>query len=124
MSNAFKEGALGGIRFSAPVFSFGSTTPAVNSGFNFDLPIASIQSMGNNALSFTQNNANASRGFLSNVIGTSNAGVNATAQQSIAYQNNALKTVREMTPWHSAAFFNIADALEAVVTPQTFIRRF
>jgi len=107
MPNAFKENS-GGIRFTTPIFSFGTTTPAVNSGFSFDLPLATVQNMGNTALSFTNNNSSNNRGFLNNVIGTTSANVNATASQSFAAQNSAIDSMR----WSSGAMMiAIRDAL-------------
>lgn len=80
MSNGFQDNGGGGISFSAPIYSFGNTTPAVNSGTSFDLPMATIQAMQNRALEFSVQNSNANRGFLQNVIGNS--------QDSLTSYNN------------------------------------
>lgn len=71
MANAFQENSGGGISFSAPLFSFGNTTPAINSGYSFDIPMATIQAFQNRALEFSVQNSNANRGFLDNVMANS-----------------------------------------------------
>lgn len=73
MANAFQENSGGGISFSAPLFSFGNTTPAINSGYSFDIPMATIQAFQNRALEFSVQNSNANRGFLDNVMANSQA---------------------------------------------------
>lgn len=90
MPNGYQESNAGGISFSTPLFSFGNTTPAVNSGFNFDLPMATIQTFSNQALSFTQNNAALNKGFLQGVIDQSGKNVTATADAAFNLQSQAL----------------------------------
>lgn len=97
MANAYQESNLGGISYSTPIFSFGNTVPAINSGFSFDLPMATIQSFSNQALSFTANNAQANKTFLGNVI--NNAGRNVTATGDAAYnlQSQALQSINQIS---------------------------
>lgn len=90
MANGFQEGASGGISFRMPSFTFGNTNAAPNSGYSFDLPLATIQSFADRALTFTSNNSNANRGFLNSVIDRSQAQVSATGKQAIGYQNRTL----------------------------------
>lgn len=70
MANNFQENG-GGISYSAPLWSFGNTTPSINSGYSFDIPMATIQAFQNRALEFSAQNSNANRGFLENVMGNS-----------------------------------------------------
>lgn len=93
MANAYQESNSGGISFSTPIFSFGNTTPAVNSGLSFDLPLAAIQSFSNQALSFTSNNSSNNRGFLSNVINSVGSNVTSTADNAYNFQTSALSSL-------------------------------
>lgn len=97
MPNILNESNTGGISFSTPIFTFGNSVPAINSGFNFDLPIATIQSFTNQALSFTSNNAIANKGFMQNVISDSRAGVTATADKAYGLQSQALQSINQIS---------------------------
>jgi len=90
MANGFQQDAEGGIRFSLPSYGFGNTTPSINSGYSFDLPLASVQAFANNALSFSRNNAANNQAFLSGVISTSSMSVQATVNQALDYQKKTL----------------------------------
>lgn len=96
MPNNFQEGATGGISYSSPSLTFGTSVGAVNSGYNFDLPMATIQAFANNALTFTQNNSNANRGFLGGVIAQQQNAVSSTASQSMQFDYNALDFFKQV----------------------------
>lgn len=104
MANGFQENAKGGITFSAPLFSFGTTVPQVNSGFSFDIPLATIQSFQQSALGYSVQNSEANRGFLSNVINMGQKRVDSATRyqsdrvselsaSSINFQNQVLNSM-------------------------------
>lgn len=93
MSNGYTEGATGGITFAAPAFSFGNTQAGINSGYSFDLPLATVQAFQNSALSFTQNNAAGNKAFLNDVTARSQSNVTATADRAYQFQERGLDTI-------------------------------
>lgn len=93
----FKTDAVGGISFRTPIFQFGNTTPDINSGYSFDLPMATIQSFSNQALSFTQNNAAINQGFLGGVITNAQDNVNKTSDRAFATFDNVSNTMLRIT---------------------------
>ena len=94
MANAFQENATGGISLSFPAMNFGNTVAGVNSGYSFDLPMATIQAFANNALTFTQNNAANNQAFLSGVISKSSNAVTDTANRGFEFQTAALNVLQ------------------------------
>lgn len=70
----------GSISFSPLVVGAGVGSPS--GGLNFDIPLASIQALSNNALAFTANSNAVDLGFMSNVLKTSAATVDAASQRS------------------------------------------
>lgn len=95
MANDLKETAPGGgISYTSPVFQFGSTSPSINSGFSFDLPLAVIQSFSNNALAYTSANSQNNRNFLGGVINSTQAQVSGTAANAYTFQSKGLETLQ------------------------------
>lgn len=85
----------GGISYTAPSFTYG-TQQAVNGGFSFDLPLATVQAFTNNALSFSANNSANAQGFLQGVLNSAQSNVNRTADRAYDYQTTALGTLESM----------------------------
>ncbi len=85
----------GGISYTAPSFTYG-TTQAVNGGFSFDLPLATVQAFTNNALSFSANNSANAQGFLQGVLNSAQSNVNRTADRAYDYQTTALASLESM----------------------------
>lgn len=109
MSNGFQENAKGGISFSAPLFSFGTTVPQVNSGFSFDIPLATIQAFQQSALGYSVKNSEANRGFLSNVISQGQIGVNSASQFQSA-------RVNQLTDFSTAFQNRVLDTMQGIST--------
>lgn len=86
-----------GIFYQTPIFSFGTTQPAVNGGFSFDLPLAVIQSFSDTALAYTSANSQANRAFINNTTAQSQGAVTATAGQAYQYQTAALGTLQNFS---------------------------
>lgn len=87
----------GGISYTAPTFDFGATKQAVNGGYSFDLPLASVAAFTNSALDFSRQNTANAQGFLSGVINQSQTNVTQVAGQAFNLQNNALKTLSQVS---------------------------
>lgn len=87
----------GGISYTAPTFDFGATTQAVNGGYSFDLPLASVAAFTNNALDFSRQNTANAQGFLGGVITQAQSNVTQVAGQAFNLQNNALKTLKQVS---------------------------
>lgn len=95
MANDLKETSPGGgISYTAPIFQFGNTQAAINSGFSFDLPLSVIQSFSNNALAYTSANSQANRSFLGGVISSTQNQVSSTAANAYAFQSRGLETLQ------------------------------
>lgn len=85
----------GGITYKAPAFNFGEMQ-AVNGGFNFDLPLATVQAFTNNALNFSANNSNNAQGFMQGVLNSAQSNVNSTADRAYSYQSQALTSMQQL----------------------------
>lgn len=83
---------MGGISFSMPQIQNG----AINGGYAFDLPMATIQSFMSDAYSFTTNNSQANRGFLNSVINRQQGAVSSAAQQSFGIQQSVINLIGDM----------------------------
>lgn len=83
-----------GLSYTMPTFSWGTTNQQVNGGFNFDLPLAVIQSFSNQALDYTSANSQANRAFVSSVTQNTQAQVSGTANNAYQYQTAALGTLQ------------------------------
>ncbi len=108
MSDLNDAPVSGGISFKTPIFSFGNTVPDVNSGFSFDLPLATIQSFSQNAMDFSANNSTANKAFLNNVIQSSQAQVAGSVKTTTAIQNQSLTTLKDF-----------ASKLSNILTPSS-----
>lgn len=86
----------GGISFSFPVGAFNGASD-INGGFNFDLPMATIQSFQSQAYSFAKGNSENAFGFLQNVIDTSQSNVNQTAGRAFEYQSQGLNVMQSIS---------------------------
>lgn len=86
-----------GIFYQTPIFSFGTTQPAVNGGFSFDLPLAVIQSFSDTALAYTSANSQANRAFVADTMAKSQGAVSATADRAYGYQTAALGTLQSFS---------------------------
>lgn len=80
----------GGISYTSPSFNYGQTGQAINGGYSFDLPLASVAAFTNQALDFSTNNTQNAQGFLSGVINQAQGNLNNATAQSFTLQGNAL----------------------------------
>lgn len=92
MSNNLSD-VKGGISFRSPIFSFGQTIPDINSGFNFDLPLATVAQFSQQAYEFASGNAARNQGFITGVIGRSQSSLDSTRGQVVSFQNRSLSTL-------------------------------
>lgn len=84
----------GGLSFHSPSFQLGAMNgSAINGGFNFDLPLATVASFSNGALEFAAQGSTNRFGFLDNVFKTTQSNVNSA--QSTAF--NSLNSINERT---------------------------
>ena len=100
----------GGLSFSPFVTAdtFGSGV----GGLHFDIPLAAIQTMQNNALNFTAANNAADQGFLGGVLQRSAASVDAASQRSAGINLTALNAGWAI----GAGNLNLADTISARAT--------
>lgn len=78
----------GGISFTSP---YRNAEGAINGGFNFDLPLATVATFQNQALSFTANNANLNRQFVGGVIAQAQQNVNIASERGFNFNDAVLK---------------------------------
>lgn len=76
--------------------TFNAQTGAINGGYSFDLPLATVAAFNNQALAHQQATTYHNKGFLNNVIAGSQANINAGAQQAYAYGEKNLKAITQM----------------------------
>lgn len=90
MATAVTQGNkyTGGISFTSP---YRNAEGAINGGFNFDLPLATVATFQNQALSFTANNANLNRQFVGGVINKAQAHVDLASQRGFDFNDMVLK---------------------------------
>jgi hypothetical protein len=76
----------GGITYAAQPFILGAANgTAINGGFNFDLPLATVASFTNRALDFSANNSKNAMGFVKGVIDTAQQHVDTTNNSALAF---------------------------------------
>lgn len=80
----------GGIQFSPLVGANAGSLFDPTGGLHFDLPMAALQTIQNNALAFTAVTASADQGFLARVLGTNAALVGSATQQSTMANQSAI----------------------------------
>lgn len=98
MANNLKDTPIsGGISFKSPIFSFGNSVPDINSGFNFDLPLAAIQSFADRALDFSSNNSARNQAFITSTQKLSQTSIDATTGQVIGVQKQSLGVLQQMS---------------------------
>lgn len=90
MSTFSEDKYKGGLTFNAPLFSLGGFSGALNSGLSFDLPLATIAAFNNQALNFTTTGASNRFGFLKNVIGSTESGVQNSLNYNSQLYNNVI----------------------------------
>lgn len=86
----------GSIGYSAPSFSYGQTSQAINGGYTFDLPLATVAAFTNNAMSFAANNSQNAQGFFSGVMAQAQQGLSNAQDQTLQLQN---RTLSAMDAW-------------------------
>lgn len=85
-NNAFK----GGISYTSPPLVFGNMPSAPNSGFSFDLPLATVNNMTNNALGFLAMNSLGNKAFVGGIYETAQDAVSGRADAVTNIFSNAL----------------------------------
>jgi hypothetical protein len=84
------EHYAGSISYSPTGFILGASNgTAVNGGFNFDLPLATVAAFTNRALDFSAANSKNARSFVSGVIDTAQQHVDATNNSALAFLSKA-----------------------------------
>ncbi|HKY44760.1 MAG TPA: CFI-box-CTERM domain-containing protein [Pyrinomonadaceae bacterium] len=86
----------GSLGYTAPSFNYGATTQAINGGYSFDLPLATVAAFTNNAMAFAERNTANAQGFFSGVFSNAQAGVNAQAASAFKYQDKSLEALQQM----------------------------
>lgn len=86
---------LGSISYTAPQFTFGSNM-AVNGGYNFDLPLATVQSFTNQAMAFSTQNTMNAQAFLSGTVNQTAARVEGLTQRTFDQQDKTLNLMDTM----------------------------
>lgn len=89
------EKIKGSISYTQPTFSFGSDG-AINGGFAFDLPLASVTTASNNAVKFASANTQNAQGFLAGIFGKSQSNVAAASQRSQQFASQNIATIARM----------------------------
>lgn len=85
MPNTSDNSISGGFSFT-PVTR--NAAGNLGGGFQFDLPLAAIQSFNNQALSFASNNSNLNRDFVGGIIGTAQANVTSGQNRAMDLSEN------------------------------------
>lgn len=87
---------LGSIAYTAPSFNYGATSQAINGGYSFDLPLATVAAFTNNAMSFANQNTANAQGFFSGVFNSGQAAVTRASDQAYAFQDKSLGVLQKM----------------------------
>ncbi len=85
----------GSISFKMPDYTPGQTG-AINGGYNFDLPLASVAEFQNSALAFSVANTNNAQGFLQTALTRSSAAVGATSDRAMTLSENSVASLQQM----------------------------
>lgn len=94
----------GGLSFSTPALQLGATNGAtINSGFNFDLPLATVAAFQNRALNFSAKNTSNARGFLSGVLGNTQGAVSDSVSQAYGFMNSSVAQLVAMNTQNQMA---------------------
>jgi hypothetical protein len=80
----------GSFGYTAPSFTYGQTSQAINGGYTFDLPLATVQAFTNNALKFSANNTQNAQGFFGGIFTQAQAGVSQASRSAFEYQDKGL----------------------------------
>ena len=81
----------GGVIYSTPAHSLGGFSfSAVNGGFNFDLPLATVAMFNDTALSFVAQNSNTNRTFVSNATTTAQAISNSSQSKLFSFLESGI----------------------------------
>lgn len=86
----------GGFSFTPGGVTINGQTVQSNGGFQFDLPMASVQSFQNQALAFSANNSGINRGFLSGVISSGQNNVSRAQSQVLDFGRDILNSTERM----------------------------
>lgn len=86
----------GSISYKPVSYTYGSSNQAINGGYSFDLPLATVASFTNAALTFSQQNTSAAQGFLGGVINQQQGAVTKVNDQSFAFQDKSLVALQDM----------------------------
>lgn len=106
----------GGINFSAPQFG---GSGSVNSGFSFDLPLATVASFQNQALGFLAGNSARNAGFLGQTIAFASSGVDAAQADAFTFLNRGLTVARDASYYNVDAMGTIARESQQQATERT-----
>lgn len=104
--------AVGGITFSMPSIQNGQ----INGGYNFDLPMATIQSFMTDAYSFTSNNSTANRGFLDNVITKQQGAIAGSSEMVFKTQQGVMSLIERMNSGIEKLAGKAVDAKGSAIT--------
>lgn len=76
--------------------TFNVQTGAINGGYSFDLPLATVAAFQNQALQHQNANSQNARGFLGGVLNQSQANFNQGAEKAFAYGEKNLQAITKM----------------------------
>lgn len=86
----------GGFSFTPGGVSINGSTVQSMGGFQFDLPMATVQSFQNQALAFSSNNSSLNRGFVGSVISGGQSNVANAQKQVLDFGRDVLKSTERM----------------------------
>ena len=85
----------GGIKFTSPAFSM-NNTGAINGGYSFDLPLATVAAFNERALTFSATNTQNAQGFLQGVLANSQSHVTRVANKTFESGASALSAIERI----------------------------
>jgi hypothetical protein len=82
MAGYIPTNLAGGFQYSPVSYKYGSTSQDITGGLSFNLPMETVASFTNSALTFSANNSTNAQGFLTGVIGQAQGNLGAAIKQS------------------------------------------
>lgn len=85
----------GSISYTAPTYNYGQSQQAINGGYTFDLPLATVAAFTNTALTFSaQNSANA-QSFFGGVVSQAQSNLSGVSNQTFGYVDKSLGVMKD-----------------------------
>lgn len=113
-----------GFSYTAPSITLSASNAEINGGLSFDLPLAVVQSMQQQAYKYTNANTQNAYGFLGGVVGGAQSQINATTQTAQNSLNAQAYTVIEYGDnLITKAFKNIFDISDRSARAQEYVAK-